>query len=302
MLLKKNPSPSRNIIVVLGPTASGKSALGIALARRFRGFIISADSRQVYRGLDIGSAKVTKQEQRLAPHYLIDVASPKRQYTVAHFVRDARRIIDKAPNHIPIFIVGGSAFYISALLSESTYSSVPPNKILRKQLGRKSTPQLFSLLRRLDPNRAQTIDKHNPRRLIRAIEIARATSTTQTSNSRDPQWRVLKIGLELPRQKLYDRIDRRVDERIRRGMVREITRLHANGVSWKKLDAFGLEYRFMSRYILKKIAKPEAILALKGAIHDFTRRQLTWWRREADIQWIKNQAQATSLVKNFLAN
>ncbi len=303
MPLKKNHSHSRRtIVVILGPTSSGKSALGIALARQFNGLIISADSRQVYRGLNIGSGKVTKREQRLAPHVLLDVASPRRQYSVAHFVRDALRAINATPTTVPIFIVGGTPYYISALLGEQQFSDVPPDHHVRARLATKTLPELQSELRRLDPKRYRTIDRLNPRRLIRAIEIANAhippEGMSPVIDRRD--WRVLKIGLSLPRQKLYTRIDRRLDARIRQGMVAEVRALHERGLSWKRLDAFGLEYRFISRFLRHQYTKPEAIQFLKGAIHDFTRRQLTWWRKDTTIHWIPKPDRASGLVMRFL--
>ncbi|HYE22370.1 MAG TPA: tRNA (adenosine(37)-N6)-dimethylallyltransferase MiaA, partial [Verrucomicrobiae bacterium] len=160
------------VIVIIGPTAVGKSTLGIKLAKKFRGEIISADSRQVYKGMDLGTGKVTKAEQKLVPHHLLDVTTPKRQFTVAHFTKLAKVAIKKIinKNKIP-FVVGGTAFYIYSLIDDLKLPEVKPNLKLRKSLEKKSTEELFIILKNLDPRRAKTIDRNNRVRLIRAIEI-----------------------------------------------------------------------------------------------------------------------------------
>lgn len=308
MLQKKSPNvhrfprstrtSKRNVVVLLGPTASGKSGLAVQVARKFGGVIISADSRQVYRGLDIGTAKVTKREQRGVPHFLLDVASPRRQYTVARFVRDVQRVLKKLDPNIPIFLVGGSPFFIKAVTEADAFSNVPPDDALRRRLARFSTAKLLTILKRSDPKRAAAIDPANRRRVIRAIEVAR----TKFSPAKPvlPDMRVLKIGLGVPRKLLYDRIDRRVDQRLQRGMIAEVQKLHRAGLSWKRLDAFGLEYRYIAQYLRGQLTKQEMAARLKGAIHAFARRQLTWWRKEKDIHWITTSAKAERLVRNFL--
>lgn len=287
----------RNIVVILGPTASGKSSLGIALARKFRGVIISADSRQVYQGMDVGTGKITKREMRGVPHFLLDVASPRGQYSVSRYVRDVQKVLQRIPPTTPIFLVGGSPFYLKAVTEPKSFSPVPPNPKLRRRLEHASLPQLRALLKKLDPGRWQSVDPNNRRRIIRAIEIA-STHTTYRSPSLAPM-RVLKIGIALSRKQLYHNIDQRVDQRVP-AMLNETKNLHAAGLSWKRMEAFGLEYRWMSRIVRHLVAEDEGIARLKTDIHGFARRQLTWWRRENDIVWIQQQRSAERLVGNFL--
>lgn len=289
---------TRKLITIVGPTAVGKTALSVQLAKRFHGVILSADSRQVYRGMDIGTGKVTKREMGGIPHYLLDVASPTSQYTVARYQRAVNAVLKKIPVSTPIFLVGGSPFYIEAILNPTGISTVPPNSRLRKQLATWSTERLVKELKKLDPQRAATIDLRNPRRLIRAIEIARGTPTSKSFTL--PVFDVLKIGKTLPTKKLFPQIDLRVDRRMKQGMAREVEHLHQGGVSWKKLEAFGLEYRYLSLYLQGKITKAEAVTQLKSAIHYFARRQMTWWKRDQTIHWIKNEAQAVKLIRSFL--
>lgn len=289
---------AQSIIVILGQTASGKSALGIRLAKRFHGVIISADSRQVYRGMDLGTGKVTKKEMSGVPHYLLDVASPRTQYSVAHFARDVARVMKRISLRTPIFLVGGSPFYIKAVTEPGSFSPVPPDPVLRRRLARRTLAQLQQTLKQIDPTRYRTIDRANRRRLIRAIETARSTHTPASIDM--PSMHVLKIGINIPRPELLMRIDKRVDERLRRGMMAEVARLHHQGISWPRLDAFGLEYRFLSRFVRGKIDRVTAVAQLKSAIHDFAKRQKTWWKRDQDIRWIKRPVAAERLVRAFL--
>lgn len=288
---------ARTMIVLLGPTAVGKTALSISLAKKFNGVIFSADSRQVYRGMDLGTGKVTKREMAGVPHYLLDVVAPTRQYSVARYLRDVRRAMQDLSPTTPVFLVGGSPFYIDAVTKPGSISSVPPNPALRKQLATWTLPRLLKRLTQLDPERATTIDQQNPRRIIRAIEIARGTPTILPTL---PPFRILTLGLRLPNEQLFKRIDQRVDARMKRGMLKEVQHLHDSGVSWKRLDAFGLEYRFLARYLRGELTKSEAIQQLTSAIHDFARRQMTWWKRDTSIHWVKNEAQAVKLIRPFL--
>ncbi len=286
------------LIVILGPTASGKSALGVRLARRFHGVILSADSRQVYRGLDIGTAKITKREMRGVPHYLLDIASPKRTLTVAQFQRQAQAVIRRIPLTTPVFIVGGSPFYLEAILNPRPFPSVKPNIKLRRRLEQLTAAQLFRELRRRDPRRAAAIDPKNKRPLIRALEIIQALGCVPPRPAASP-FRVLKLGIRLPRQELYQRIDQRVDQRLP-AMLQEVKTLHRQGLAWKRLESFGLEYRWMSRAVRNQLPLPDAIQRLKGDIHAFARRQLTWWRRDRSIRWITKRGRANRLTAGFL--
>ncbi|MDP2648859.1 MAG: tRNA (adenosine(37)-N6)-dimethylallyltransferase MiaA, partial [bacterium] len=227
---------------MVGPTSSGKSALAVDLARRFVGEVISADSRQVYRGLDIGTGKITKREMRGVPHHLLDVASPKRVFTAADYVRLARRACSGILQNTRIPIVaGGTGFYIDALVGRTSLPDVPVNKKLRMLLDKKTTAQLFALLKKRDPRRAKTIDRHNKHRLIRALEIAHAVGRVPMIELRTQSFDTLWIGIAPPMDKLRADIARRLRARLRRGMVAEAKRLHARGLSYRRMESLGLE-------------------------------------------------------------
>jgi tRNA dimethylallyltransferase len=292
--------------VVTGPTASGKSGLGISLAQHFNGEIISADSRQVYRGLDIGTAKVTPEEQMLVPHHLLDVTDPRQIYTVAQFQRDANiSINDTVKRGCQPFLVGGSPHYIQVVVDNLDIPHIEPQLELRAQLEEHTLPELLEHLEELDPQSAATIDRNNRRRVIRALEVCLISGKpfSQQRKTAEPLYRSLLLGIEWPREVLYRRIDARVDERMRQGMVQEVQRLLDEGISCERLEALGLEYRYIS-YLLrgKFISEDEMVEKLKYAIHDFTRRQLTWFRKDKRIVWIEGEdwERAYQIVSEFL--
>lgn len=290
------------LIVIVGPTATGKSDLAVFLAQKINGEIISADSRQVYSGFDIGSGKITKREMQNVPHHLLDVADPKRTYTAARYVRDATKAIAGILQRgkIPV-IVGGTGFYISALLSDTPLPAVPPNTALRKKLEKLSTEKLFALLKKKDPRRARRIDRFNRHRLIRALEIVTVLGKVpeRTSGS---AYETHIIGVTLPKEKLKKRIHDRLGARIKKGMVQEVQRLHTNGLSWKRLESFGLEYRHIARYLQKKISKEQMLLELEHDIRHYAKRQMTWFKRDKTIRWFSPKERATiaRAAKNFL--
>lgn len=289
------------IVVILGPTASGKSSFAINLAKKFNGEIISADSRQVYMGMDIGTGKISKNEQKLVKHYLLDVASPKKQFTVADFKKLGTKAIAQIEKKKKIpFLVGGTAFYIYSLIDDWNIPDVSPNKKLRNQLRNKSTAQLFQILKKIDPRRAGNIDAHNPARLMRAIEIAKALGKVPSLTPGPSTLNPLFLGIRKDQNALYKLIDKRLEERLKDGMVNEVKKLHKLGVSWKRLETFGLEYRFIALYLQNKISYDDMVMQLKSAIHKFSKRQMTWFKRDSRIQWIKNQKQAEKLIKNYL--
>ncbi len=294
------------LITVLGPTASGKSALGIALAQRFHGEIVSADSRQVYRGLDIGTAKVTPEEQTLVPHHLLDVADVREIFTVSQFQQQAIATINHilARGHQPL-LVGGSPHYIQAVVDNLDIPSIPPQPALRAELEARPLSELLAQLEELDPRSAAMIDRNNPRRVIRALEVCLVSGKpfSEQRGVAAPLYTSLLLGVQWPREVLYKRIDRRVDERMRQGMVQEVRDLLEQGVSHERLEALGLEYRFISRWLRGEFASEgEMVERLKYAIHDFTRRQLTWFRKDTRIVWLEGYdvARAEELVEDFL--
>jgi tRNA dimethylallyltransferase len=296
------------LIVVSGPTASGKSGLGITLALRFHGEIVSADSRQVYRGLDIGTAKVTPQEQALVPHHLLDVADVRDTFTVSQFQKQAIVAINDilARGKQPL-LVGGSPHYIQAVVDNLSIPEVAPQPELRAALEQLPLPELLAQLEQLDPQSYAVIDRKNPRRVIRALEVTLASGKpfSEQRKTGESLYTSLLLSPSWPRDVLYRRIDSRVDARMQQGMVEEVRQLLAQGISPERLDALGLEYRYITRFLRGEFPSEQAMVErLKFAIHDFTRRQLSWFRKDARIIWIDGADEETAArqVEQFLAS
>lgn len=285
------------IIVVLGQTATGKSDLAVALAEKFNGEIISADSRQVYKGLDIGTGKITKKEMRSIPHYLLDVANPKKVFSVSDFKKLAdKKIANILKNKkIPI-MVGGTGFYIQAIVENIILPEVEPDLALRKKLEKKSEIELFEMLKKLDPERALSIDSKNKVRLIRAIEIAKYLGKVPNVKDGPCQYNILQIGLKLPDQILKEKIEKRLEQRIKAGMINEAKKLHTKGLSWKRMNELGLEYRYLASYLQNNISKEEMINDLNKAIWQYAKRQWTWFKRDKNIKWF-NPSKKSDLQK-----
>ncbi len=275
------------VLAVLGPTASGKSALAVTLARRFNGEIISADSRQVYKGLNIGTGKITKKEMLGVPHHLLDVASPKRRFSVIEYQNLARQKIGEvlSKGRLPI-LVGGTGFYIEAVVDGIILPDVPPNKQLRAKLKIKPVKTLLEMLAKLDPVRATTIDQKNPRRIIRAIEIATILGAVPPITKSSP-YNTLPIGLTLPPEELQKRIATRLHARLKMGMIAEAKNLHINGLSWKRMNELGLEYRYLAFHLQGKITGGEMVTKLQTEIWRYAKRQMTWFKRDKRIKWFK---------------
>ena len=291
-----------NLVVILGPTASGKSDLSVKLAKKFRGEIISADSRQVYKGLNIGSGKITKKEMRGVSHHLINIANPKNKFTVAQFQKSAFKKIKIIQNrgHVP-FLVGGTGFYIQSVVDEVEIPEVKPNWKLRKKLEKKPEDELFLMLKKLDPKRAIIIDKKNPRRLIRAIEIVKTTGKPVPKTSLHTQVckDVLQIGIKKSPKTLKKLIRKRLIKRLNQGMVTEVRKLRRQGLSWKRLEELGLEYRFIAQYLQEKITYQQMIERIQKESEHFAKRQMTWFKKDKRINWIKSRKQEEGLVKTF---
>ncbi len=269
------------VIVICGPTATGKSDFAVELAKRVNGEIISADSRQVYRGLDIGSGKITKREMKGVPHHLLDVANPKRVFSVAQYAKLADKAIKAIlkKGKVPI-ICGGTGFYIDAVVYEQSLPEVRPNAALRKQLEKLSIDELAQKLETLDPERFQSIDTQNRVRLIRAIEIA-TTLGSVPKTTRIPKYDVEWHYLDFPDDILKERIHTRLLKRMKQGMVAEVRRLHEEGVSWKRLESLGLEYRYLALFLQKKISKQEMLDSIDQESFRYAKRQRTWFKKYA---------------------
>ena len=296
------------LLVILGPTASGKSALGIALAQRYQGEIVSADSRQVYRGLDIGTAKVTPEERALVPHHLLDIVGPNENYTVAQFQQDAITAIDAIlqRGHLPL-LVGGSPHYIQSVVENLAIPRVAPQPELRAKLEARPLHELLAELEELDPQSAATIDRNNPRRIIRALEVCLVSGQPFSAQrgAGELRYTPLFLGIHWPREELYRRIDQRIDERMQQGLVQEVQGLLEQGLSPERLESFGLEYRFVSRWLHAEYgSEGEMVQKLKYASHDFTRRQLSWFRKMHEIIWLQGgpelETEAEQHVNKFL--
>ena len=297
----------QKVIIICGQTATGKSDFAVQIAKKHNSEIISADSRQVYTGLNIGTGKITKKEMSGIPHHLLDIASPKKVFSVNDYKRLAVRAIENisARDKTPI-ICGGTGFYIDTLLGVIDLPEVPPNKELRKKLESKTRAQLLTILKKLDPVRTETIDQNNPVRLIRAIEIAQALGKVPTLKT-ESSYNVLWIGLSLPDEILKEKIHTRLLARMKQGMLREAKNLHRDGLSWKRMRELGLEYRFLADHLTGKLTKEEMLAQLETAIWHYAKRQKTWFKRNEGIVWIDPRKKSEvkkveKLTKTFLTS
>lgn len=289
------------LLVIVGPTASGKSELAVRLAKKLNGEIISADSRQIYKGLDVGTAKVDgrwlvvsgkkKFIYRDIPHHCIDFVSPRKAYTVADYQRCAASAITDITRRgkLPI-LAGGTGFWIDAVVYDIKIPPVPPNPRLRKKLEKKSIKELFRLLTKLDPRRAKTIEQKNPRRLIRAIEIAQTLGATPplTKHGRcETFW----IGIRPPPQELKKRITERTDAMIQGGLLAETRKLLSRRIPKKRIREFGFEYRLALAALEEKITRADLRLELVRQTMRYAKRQITWFKRNRAIHWIESPQQ-----------
>jgi tRNA dimethylallyltransferase len=337
------------LIVILGPTATGKTRLAAALAYKYGGEIISADSRQVFKGMDIGTGKdlqdyyitpemaravkssdwagLAKMASRSAlkapktpsgkavkgskrpfkvPSYLIDIIRPMTDFNVAKYQKLAKKAIGEVlgKGKVPL-LVGGTGLYIDAVIKNYSLNENIPEaklKMVRKKLDKLSLAQLLARLKKIDPASYEKIDRQNRRRVQRAVEIFELTGQrkSEADQMRDSDYELLVIGLKFPLEKIYQKIDSRLEARISEGMIKEIKKLRQQGVSWKRLEDFGLEYRYVSRYLRGLITYEEMVEQLRNEIHHFAKRQLTWFKRNPDIKWVADINQADKLIKKFL--
>jgi tRNA dimethylallyltransferase len=281
-----------HLLVICGPTATGKTDLAITLAQHVGGEIVNADSRQVYRSMDIGTAKPTPAQRAAAPHHLLDVVDPDEPFTLADYLERAHNAIAGILTRggLPI-VVGGTGLYVRALAQGFAVPRVPPDPRLRAELEAlaeaEGSPALLARLRRSDPHTAATIDARNPRRLIRAIEVAEATGVSfATQRMARPRYDTLVLGLSADRALLYERADRRVDAMMAAGFLDEVAALDARGYSPDLPALSGLGYRQLGEHLRGARTLDDAVQATKLATHGFIRRQLTWFRREPGIHWL----------------
>ena len=310
-----------DVICVVGPTASGKSELAVDLAKKYNGEIISADSRQIYRGMNIGSGKVEGKWNRKVyvyksiPHYLIDEASPRVQYSAARFQKLARAKIKEILKRgkIPI-ICGGTGHWIDAVVFENNFPKVKPDSSTRQMLSHLTTQEMFEMLKKLDPRRAMEIDKNNPHRLIRALEIVITTGKpipklsgklekTMEERQTFNDYKILWLGINPSIETLEKNIAKRLKPRLKQGMIAEVSNLHkptnqgGAGLCWKKLEAFGLEYKYCALFLQNKIPLEDLEKGILIASRQYAKRQLTWWKRNPLINWAKNPKKLLTLAK-----
>ncbi len=301
-----DPRALPRLVAVVGTNSSGKSALGIDLARRFGGEVISADSRQVYRGLDLGTGKVTSEEMAGVPHHLLDVVEPGETFSLAAFQGLAYEAIDDviARGRLPL-LVGGSGLYVRAVVEGYQLVDAEPDPERRAELASWSDERLLAELERLDPTAARQLDLPNRRRLVRAVEIAAAGHARADTRRAEPRYRTLMLGLTWPTPVLDERIAVRLRARMDAGLVAEVQGLLAAGVDADFLEALGLEYRFTIRHLRGEYESEEELFehANRG-VRRFSRRQLSWFRRDRELVWLDGDGdyaeQAVQLIERFL--
>ncbi len=312
-ILLKTINPRMNtkkpkLVVILGPTASGKSKLAIELAKKFNGEIISADSRQIYQGLNIGTAKPTKKDIKSVKHYLVDIKKPNQLYTVGQYRKEAIEIINniikkgKTP-----FLVGGTGLYIKSVVDNPEIPEVKPDRQLRKKFELKIKKQglksLYRELIKIDPEAAHIVDKNNPRRIIRALEIAIKTKKpfSQQRKMGKTLFNVLEIGIGKNLKEVRKRTEKRVDKMVKTGLIKEVKNLIKTYN--KKLPTFdAIGYREIIGYLDNKFSLKEGIEKIKKNTWQFAKRQMTWFKKDNRIKWIKTQKEAEKLIKDFLKN
>ena len=290
------------LIVIEGTNASGKSGLGVRLAEKYGGEIVSADSRQVFRGLDLGSGKITPEEMRDVPHHLIDVAEPNEFFSMHDFQRLAYQAIDSicARGKTP-FLVGGTGLYVESVTEGYVMNDLKPDLEYRAYLETFETPELYQMLIQLRPG--IEIDPKNRNRVMRRLEKIHDGDEESVPNQ--PRYDCLKLGVSWKPEVLRARIDERLEHRLNDGMIEEVQRLMDEGATVEFLKKLGLEYRYITQYLIGEIPdRQEMIDALATAIKQFAKRQRIWFRRDPAIHWLDMEAQpfeqACEMIDQFL--
>ena len=292
------------LVIIAGTNASGKSGLGIELAKKYGAEIISADSRQVFKGLDLGSGKVTPEEMQGVPHHLLDVAEPNEFFSLSHYQKLAYEAIDDvfARGGKP-FLVGGTGLYVNAIADGYNLNEAEPDPAIRQQVEQMSIDELISLLKEKNPDVLQRLDLKNKRRLERAAEKALAGKGTELPAV--PRYETLIIGVTWPREILYERIRERLDRRLDQGMIEEVEGLRSAGATDEFLYKLGLEYRYILMYLRGEFDSFDAFYdKLFMEIRHLAKEQMTWFRKRKDIHWIDMEKEpfeeATRLIDEFL--
>ncbi len=273
------------LVVILGPTACGKSGLGVELAARYGGEIVSADSRQVYRGMDLGTGKIKPEERCGVPHHMLDILEPGTPYSAARYQQDAYGAIDSilARGRLP-FLVGGSGLYLRAVTKGFVFPDIAPDSALRAALSGQSTEALYALVYRQTGQELNGSERHNRQRLLRIAEKVLGGGWQEAEYH--PRYDPLLLGVAYPREEMYRRIEIRLADRLASGMIEEVAELRLAGVPDAFLEAMGLEYRYILHYLTGQITTKEALAeALGQAIRHFAKRQVSWFRKD-DALWL----------------
>jgi len=292
------------LIVILGPTASGKTGLAIKLAKRFNGEIVSADSRQIYKEMGIGTVKPSKEETKMVPHHLIGIIFPNQEFNVAIYKKMAIKAIKniQRKGKLP-FLVGGTGLYSQSIVDNIEFPKVKPQKRLRERWEKKSEKELFEIYKRLDPKGAKFIERGNKRRLIRAIEVCKVTKKPfwQQRKRGEPIFDILQIGIKVPKNELKKRVEKRVEKMFRLGLEKEVKNLSKKyGFKIPQMQTIG--YQEWQDYFEGKINKGGVKELIKRHTLQFAKRQMTWFKRDKRIKWIKNCKQAGKLIREFIRN
>ena len=294
---------NQKLLVITGTNASGKSGLGIELAKKYSAGIISADSRQVYKGLDLGSGKVTPEEMQGVPHYLLDVAKPNDFFSLVDFQQQAYEAIDNLlAQGTKAFLVGGTGLYVNAVVDGYNIKLQNPDMEVRKELNAKTREELIGIIRDKNPQALEGLDLNNTQRLERTAERALVGDTEKRINT--PRYETLVLGVTWPRDVLYERIRERLDRRLDQGMIDEVVRLRAEGATDEFLYGLGLEYRYILMYLRGEFESYQAFYdKLFMEIRHLAKGQMTWFRKRPDIHWIDMTAapiaQASELIDKF---
>lgn len=300
-----------NLIIIVGPTASGKSTLAIYLAKKLNGEIISADSQQVYRGLSVGTGRIKGRWIRKdgknifsaqgIPHYCIDFISPRKKITVAEYkicadlaIRDITR-----RGKLPI-LTGGTGFWIDTVVLGTELPHVPPDQKLRVALNKKATKELLNMLKKLDKTRAQRVDQKNPRRIIRAIEIAKKLGNVPPLKKTYP-YHALWLGISIPELRWIKIMQKRARRMVATGIVEETKKLIARKISLSRIREFGFEYADVLYHLKEKITRAELAENIIKDTQKYKHRQMTWFHKNPSIQWVQNKKKAERIIRNFLS-
>lgn len=320
------------IIAIVGPTAAGKTGLGIAIAKKFDGEVISVDSRQIYKGMDIGTAKVEGEKKGVegvegveatkkpgieslfgqtkyidvegVPHWGIDLVEPDQDYSAADFRKYAEKKIKEIleRGRLPI-LVGGTGLWLSVIIDNASLTDVPPDPALREELNARTASDLFHQYKQLDPEGAELIDKNNKRRLVRALEVTLKTEVPFSKQlyKGEPRYDALQIGVQVDKEALKQRIDERVEAMVAKGLVDEVRKLNEQyGCQIPSMSGIG--YRQICKFLDGETKLKEAIEEVKKDTRGYAKRQMTWFKRDDRIRWVADEKAALKLVKDFLRN